>query len=80
MFADFVQAGLVNPTSSMQVFSIPLSMKLVRVNEVPNYRTSSFIGEIGGYLGLILGLSFWGIYGVAKDVIVIVKEKCVRGF
>jgi hypothetical protein len=29
----------------------------------------SFVGEVGGYLGLFVGLSFWDIYKVLSGLI-----------
>jgi len=29
----------------------------------------SFVGEVGGYFGLFLGLSFWGIFEAGKKLV-----------
>ena len=50
-------------SSSMMAFAMPADV-MVTEEEVYNYDFNSFMADVGGYLGLLLGMSVVGLYDV----------------
>ena len=42
---------------------------VIKVEELPRYTLITFISDVGGILGIFLGLSFWSLYGFIAPVI-----------
>ena len=49
-------------TSSVLTFAHTMSKNIRNVGEFPRYTLISFISDVGGILGVFLGISFWSLY------------------
>ena len=42
---------------------------IIKVEELPRYTVISFISDVGGILGIFLGVSFWSIYDFVAPIL-----------
>jgi hypothetical protein len=49
-------------TSALLIVNHVLPVKILLVEEVPQYTVMTYIGDVGGIVGIFLGMSFWSIY------------------
>lgn len=65
-YTESVDPYAVKENVTHAIFGLP--DPYVRVeSEQPNYDANSFIGDVGGFLGLLLGLSILDIYELCKS-------------
>ena len=62
-------------SSSIVVIDYIHKDTIIKKEELPIYTALSFISDVGGILGLFLGLSFWSAY----DFVEMLMEKCNIG-
>jgi hypothetical protein len=54
---------LQNDTTSAMLFVNHVTpVKIPLVEEVPQYTAMTYIGDVGGIVGIFIGMSFWSIY------------------
>ncbi len=65
---DTTLTRVTNGTEDVSVFVIKhYKQDSVKVTEeVIKYSTESFIAEVGGVVGIFLGLSFWSLYDLGS--------------
>ena len=65
-------------TSSVMVINHVLNDQIKKTLESPRYTTISFISDVGGILGVFLGVSFWSIHTAVIQPIVRKIENGIR--
>ena len=48
---------------------------IIKVEESPRYTITTFISDVGGILGIFLGLSFWSMYGFVAPMLQKLAQK-----
>ena len=56
-------------SSSMIVIDYFQKETIIKVEELPRYTVISFISDVGGILGIFLGVSFWSIYDFVAPIL-----------
>ncbi len=64
----------VSADSAVAYLRFPRLTSLARVREELSLPFSRLVAEVGGYAGLFLGLSFWGVYAAACRVAKVVER------
>ena len=66
-------------SSSILIFYHNPKEDIKKIEEVPKYTAISFISDVGGILGVFLGVSFWSIHNsVIEPFISILENKIKR--
>jgi hypothetical protein len=60
-------SSAVNTTASILRIQ-PASQNVVEINDTLSYDGQSFVGEVGGTLGLMLGLSFISVFDLVDMI------------
>ncbi len=59
------------------MIGLPVHVSIRRKREELEYPFSNFLADVGGYSGLSLGMSMWGIYTGLLPLAVVLKKKLV---
>ena len=81
MHKDHIRDGTIelfeNETDGVIFFNHTPQEEVIKIDEVPRYSIIGFISDVGGIIGVFLGLSFWSLHTLILEPLIKKLEKAV---